>query len=474
MSRKEKVIVLCLFLAAFFLIKAPFYSQQPVGEEGFFAQIFFASPTKPNFLLRGRINGQETYGPSGHPSLIYEAQSGLGQIISSLVNFNSLSEKSSFFLVRLAFSLFQFVVWLSLLLVLLRDPPENSHRTLFWLLGAVIISPIAISLAIQLQVDGTVGVLAFGIVAMSMLIQVRGKVPKSLSYVLIFVGSLYIGCGKADWSVILLVTMLGSLFYFLLVRRLDSNIFIFLTLGMLGLVLGNVISYYYDPKMYLADRNMLLRMLNKANILGLSMPKHETVGSKGAFSLLEWLKITGLRMPFIIVNIGLVSSILILIKKRLKENHPFVMISVVFGLCSFFAYFLTTNFKYPESRFFAPSLVALSFALVAVFPSELTDKMKNVFKKAVIVMAAYTLILIIVAKVLNVSITLQAGVFLDKYYTKSYLDKFKGQDCVVRVPVSIGFNKPDIDFIHNGSGRAFAVKLAEKYGKRLCDMKKNN
>ena len=167
----KKVLFILFFILLYFATRACFYPTPLSGEEGMFAELIVNLPESPDTILSGRVDGKNTYNWPKHPLGIYSFLKTCGVMAQPYIM--GVDWKDDIAItprLRFIFSLFQFLLFMFLLLyiVLSRDWP--AHPLLIVILTAVIVSPISISTSWELQVDGGVGVLMHGLLGLALLI----------------------------------------------------------------------------------------------------------------------------------------------------------------------------------------------------------------------------------------------------------------------------------------------------------------
>ncbi len=102
--------ILIGFSLLYFGVRVPYYSHPIIGEEGLFADLFYAQPPGPDKLLLAKINGEEIYTAFNHPVPPYSFLAAIGKITNLVIPNSALDEVSKVRLIRFVFSLFQYAV----------------------------------------------------------------------------------------------------------------------------------------------------------------------------------------------------------------------------------------------------------------------------------------------------------------------------------------------------------------------------
>lgn len=447
MQNKAAKISLILFYAVlFFVARWHFYKSPLAGEEGMFAELFVNRPEAPDFLIHGRIDGRNLYHWPAHPAGMYYMVEGAGVLFSPLTNAVLWRDDAQITpVLRFLFSLIQFVLFGWVLLFLIYRKERLSLLSVL-IPVAVMISPTAIITSVNLQLDGSVGILMSGVFAMSLLYVSSSKLEKRMSWILLFVGSFFLALGKQEWSMIALAALVCAGLYMAIFRSRDSvNIkadTMMLAVVLAGLAAGNLFSYLLESRCYIGGLKIFWSFSEADKLL------------EGRFDLQKWLYVTEARLRWICIPLALigVSSLLAISKiKRLKVIEIFLLF---YGFILFAAYFVTS--WAPEARYFAPSMVVLTITVVALLPSKVNPK------------------LLTSVTVITVLMVAADGLFLYnnvvKKPRKPYFDASRinlGPDQVAILTTAEAWNKPDIDFVNYNAGKEVVETLARKFNKSL-------
>ena len=113
----------------------------------------------------------------------------------------------------------------------------------------------AILYSTSLQVDGSVGSLLTGLLALSLLAYRYKLIETRKSLLLVFACALFYGFGKNEWTLAFLAALIVS-FIFVFVRKNAftgnfRSVISLLSIALAGLLVGNLISYLFDPINYM-------------------------------------------------------------------------------------------------------------------------------------------------------------------------------------------------------------------------------
>ena len=212
---KHTFLFFLLFIFLYFVFRVPYLIAPLTGEEGILANIFYTQPPNPNYLIIGRINGIDIYTYPQHPAIIYEILSHFGLLWKMIINYKMLNIASLTFFVRLAFSMFQFLVVAVIALMTLqrRDIVLKDRITPFSSIVILAVSVPAMIISTFVQVDGSVGTLLSGLLAIALLGYRLNLFPIRIASIFIFLSSLLFGLGKNEWSLALLLALLLTAAY---------------------------------------------------------------------------------------------------------------------------------------------------------------------------------------------------------------------------------------------------------------------
>lgn len=448
--RLQKIIFLFLFVLLFFAVRLHFYRTPLFGEEGIFAALIVHQPENPKIQLGARIDGVNRYSKVSHPIGLYSVIKVSGSLFRpflAAVDWQNDAEITP--RLRFVFSLFQFVILLgiSLYIVFLRKWP--IHILLAAIFIAVTISPVALDTSWNLQLDGSVGVLMNGLLAVALMLLIRDNSLNIFTGTMLFATSVFLALGKQEWSIILLVALgISAVYYYVLKMKTSQPIkpyFIMLLIILAGLIAGNIISYLSMPEAYFGGIEVLWRFSRVEKILD----------GQTAIEAARFVTLTINRLQWICTSIALVVIFGISILNDRKWPKPAEFLLFIFGLGLFGAFFISLHNA--EPRYFAPSLVVLTMAAVAIFPQKMNTRYFRVIATITLLMFA------------------SSGVFLYArtivYPMKPYFDASDvplkpGQAAILSSGVA--WNKMEIDFVNSFAGKSRAKRYSdEKNNKEL-------
>ena len=223
---KHKYLWLLILPILYFLPRIPYLIIPLQGEEGIFAEIFYYQTPKPDYLLLARIDGSNIYGPPEHPAMMYEILSHYGLALKAIVNFSKFNTAALTFFIRLAFSMFQFLIFEIIAFVILQSRDNRSTLDKIFLLGWILIlavTPPAMMISTSVQVDGSIGSLLAGFLAISVLGYRLKLYSHRTAYIFVFISSFLFGLGKNEWSAALLLALILTGGYLLLTTRREKD-----------------------------------------------------------------------------------------------------------------------------------------------------------------------------------------------------------------------------------------------------------
>lgn len=421
-------------------------------EEGVFIEIFSKHPQKPNYVLYARINGVNQYVMPEHPAIIYELISNYGKFWQVFFNFDKLSWAAIAYLCRFAFSLYQFtIIGLMFLLLLQRKAlRENSTRYNILMVFIIIlaITPPVIEQSISLQVDGSVGSMLAGLLALS-IIGYRYKIySNATAYLLTFATSIFYGLGKNEWSIALIVAVLATMIFFYFISHSIeyeeySSGFLLLIFMAGGLVMGNLISYKFDPANYMGGVDVMLR-INKVS----------------SFNLFNAVLI---KAPLIYVNLLLFGILLFALTFALKKTDFILFLLFTWGSILFFGFVISSWAV--DVRYYSPSFVVFLAGIVAAYDY---FNSKNVFHMRVFLVAGF--VLFFAAFVYVKEHIPQAGIYNRMRFVVASVDRDNKQNlknCIPFMDMSEAL-LGGVDFISNSLSPQVAFEVAERFNKEVC------
>lgn len=268
----RRLVLSFMLILVYLLARVPFLESPLWGEEGMFAHILLEAPQGGATLIVGRVNGEAIHIHPEHPVTPYKLIALIGVPFKAIVQVDSLMPDSELVpLLRFTFSLFLLSVLISILW--LAYTPDSLHEPLArnpgpaLLILAVAISPLAVSTSTGLQIDAGPGILMVSILPVVILAFQQGWITGPSFVALAGVGALATGLSKQEWSLALLAAIAATLAYTRLLRCGDQykRNFAFVVLGstLSGLVLGNLLSYWYDSINYTGGFNVMTRIVEQ-------------------------------------------------------------------------------------------------------------------------------------------------------------------------------------------------------------------
>ncbi len=445
----KKIVFVSLFILLFFAARFHFYRTPLFGEEGIFAELVINQPENPNILLGGRADGENLYSPPSHPIELYSVIKICGSVFRpylAAVDWQNDAEITP--RLRFVFSLFQFVILLgvSLYIVFLRKWP--GHILLAAILAAVVISPIALKTSWNLQVDGSVGVLMNGLFGLALMLLLRKNSINIFTGGILFAASIFLGIGKQEWTMVLLVAMgISTVYFFVLKLKTSQKIkphLVMLLIILVGLIIGNITSYLCMPEAYLGGFRVMWDFSGAEKVFD----------GQTATEAARLVYLTIHRLPWICTSLALIaiSGLSVLSNRRWPKPVEFFLF--IFGLGLFGAFFISLHSSDP--RYFAPSLVVLTMATVAVFPQKINSRF-------FVMVAMITLIMFVSSGAFFYTRTIKRPTKV--YFDVKTIPLTSGQAAIISPGVA--WNKMELDFVNFYAGRWGAEWYSEKYNKKL-------
>lgn len=434
-------------VALYLLARLPFLAAPLTGEEGIMAAIVVNQPAGPNYTLIARIDGQDDYRVVSHPAPLYESMKLPAKLWPALSPEIAADDARVTPRLRLFFSLFQLLSWLAVGLMAVlatRSSGAVARNTLLVVIAATTVSPIALVTSTQLQVDGSVGAVMVSVMAGAVCLAALHAVGAGASYAVLAVAATTLGLGKQEWSLALLGALVLWVGALLAVRRRTRRavggplIAAAVILG--GLLLGNLLSYMYNPDAWLGGVSVMRRVAGHATVATGTGPS-------------QWLAVTGARLGMLVTCATLGVTLMILFTRHRRSIDPYAWLGLLLAGGLFGGYFISSWASDP--RYFVPSVLAMAFALVAALPRILdrTDR---------IVVLAAAIVLVVDAGVCIVD-------RIDSPPGPLPVHERDDRGCVPMLPVGEAWNKPDIDFVARSLGPEGATAHLAAYGKTLCE-----
>jgi hypothetical protein len=450
--RKRSILIIFIFIAFYFIARLPFLIEPLGREEGFHAFAFCCNPPAPKYLWVGIINGQDQFGPPQHPALIYETLGAFGTPWRALIDAARGGHPMRVtFILRLAFTLFQFIYFLLLLLLLANAKDIDWREWLMWLVVVLSIAPIAISISTSVQVDGSLGSLMVGLVTLSLLAYRYKLFSSKLIFALAFIASLFLGFGKNEWglSLLLSLALTGILIFFARRFYQDYDGFVsdltFLGTIAAGLIAGNLINYFFDSKNYVDGLRLMMALSGHKNTDFITM-------------LVARVKLLYLHL-LLIALVG--AGVLLSFRKKLDAVLFFVF---VWGGILFSAYFVTQAGGWQLQRYYAPSLVVLVAGVVLVSTYYSVSARRYVFA-ALVSISLVNSILFTGAQIGYFKDRLQVFIKMSKPSPQAQLS----DACVPRMNDGEAFvTRRTDEFIISSMGEVEREQLVGQFGKSIC------
>jgi hypothetical protein len=440
---------LLLFSVLYFAFRIPYLIAPLHYEEGIFAEIFYTQPPNHDYIFLGRISSNNLYMPTAHPAIIYELLTHYGLLWNVIVNYETSNITTLTFFIRLAFSMFQFLVIGVIVWMILQRRDSDSWKnriTIITWITILAVTPPAMIMSTSIQVDGSVGTLLAGLLAVALLGYRLKIYPERAAFIFVFISSLLFGLGKNEWSLALVLTLLLTVGYLYLMNRKNGDnksiktSWVLLGFIFTGLLLGNLISYLYDPEAYLGGFDVMFRI--------------------SKVSSYNFISFGFERLAFTYVNLLVLAFIAIVLIRSWKKADYILFLYFTLGVILFFAYFITSWAV--EPRYYAPSLiVGLAGAVVAY------EHLSSAKTRLLLWGISFVLLVITFRNVLEDKnrIRLYSQLGLPNYANSQITTIPSG--CIPRMGTGEAFGQK-FDFISNSLSPEDASRLAAKYGKEIC------
>ncbi|MBW8015193.1 MAG: hypothetical protein FVQ82_03330 [Planctomycetes bacterium] len=442
----KKIIFIASFVLLFFAVRLHFYRFPLTGEEGAFANIFVNQTHGPEFLQQGRSDGEDFYGFPRHPETLYNSLRIAGIVCSPIIKQVPYTDDMKITpVLRLLFSLFQFFILLGIGAYLCsRKKPVNILLAL--LLLAVAVSPTAIKTSVRLQIDGGVGILMNALFAAALLFIAKSDKRTFFRYVLLFCATFYLAAGKQEWSIILLTAIFAVgmflLFTRLLMRQQFNHEPKILAIIIVGIIAGNICSYLIGPVNYMGAFGVIRDFSRIENV------------ASNDISFMDWVRLRSSMTFWICTIIALITLSSIFVLQNIKKIRPPELLIWIYGLGLFGAFFFSKASLDP--RHFAPSLIILTFAVIALFPKKTAAKTFAAISIILFAMFASTGLHLFVSNFVNP---------IRPHFDPSTLN-LKADEIAILSPAQ-AWNKTDIDFINHFMGKRGVEDTAKKLNKKL-------
>jgi len=439
----KKYLFLVLLMLLYFLVRIPYYGIPPYYEEGCFTDLFYNHIVNPNYILIGKIDGVKIYVPPQHPALMYETISSYGKLWQVLLPFGSWNTIALGVFARFAFSIFQASIVFALILMRLKKNEAKTPLPLIACIVGLCLLPPVIWYSTSLQVDGSVGSLLTGLLALSLLAYRYKLIEARKSLLRVFACALFYGFGKNEWTLAFLAALIVS-FIFVFVRKSAftgnfRSVISLLSIALAGLLVGNLISYLFDPNNYMDGFGVMS---------GLGKP---------SLNILETMSWTH-RWKLVSLNLILLVAALAGLFPALKKHDIVYLLFFVWGAALLAGFFMSAHAL--DIRYYAPSFLVLLGILPLAY-----DQFDS--RRVSLLLWATTVIifLISVPKIIDGIQTLLSFKKMDLYSLNTTQAAPSITDCISAMGPGEAFITGD-DFISN----AYPDKstLLQKHGKTLC------
>jgi hypothetical protein len=339
---------------------------------------------------------------------------------------------------RLLFAALSLPVWLALVLL----ARATGRAAAIWLVMAALVSPLAILTSTQVQLDGSIGVLLTGPVVILLLAVALGRTLACWQTPLLLLAGACVGLGKQEWS----LALLGALIFWQLAhgwRRREAR-WRGGALLLLGLALGNALSFAFDPHNYLGGFRMMDRVIHAGMLAPGAEPFH-------------WLGGAVARLPMLVPLPLLVAAGWLWHRTALVPDQPAARHILAYFAGLLFLGFFASSWG-SDPRYFAPALLAATAAALAQLdrvPSPQTQRS--------------------VGLIIPLLLVLHTAVFFSwrALYPCTYryppipAATQVGQ-CLPLLSSAQAWNRLDVDFISDALDWNSASWLAKSKGRTLC------
>jgi hypothetical protein len=341
---------LLVLSVAFFAVRAPFIDRPLRGEEGTHAAVMVDRPRGPDYCLIGRIGHEQLKVLFEHPALMYEALRTVGALASPILVRSRQKDAVVVPRLRTLFSLFEFSVVLLLGILLVRERVEAISWPNWLLFVSALSMPLLVLTSTEQQMDGSVGVFMNGLCALAIGAAGLSRLSQRSRLALLFAGAAILGCGKQEWSLALLGTVVAWVAYLIVTRQsLLSGILPRVVLALLcGLLIGNLVSFLYDPVNYRGGYRVMTGISEGHAVWKMNWA--------------SYYKVTQEREQWWTVHLVLM-ALLLVESVASPQRRPFRVLGMIFGASLFFGFCLTGWNS--EARYYAPAAIVLLVTLLA-------------------------------------------------------------------------------------------------------------
>jgi hypothetical protein len=461
-------LIICLavvsIITTVFLATRSYYATEPaVDEDGVFTKIIMDNVKGPAYAFIARISDKDHYIYIAHPGIMYEVLKAPGFVLNMNRHKGDPIDQRTILSLRIAMSMFQYAVVVLLLFALLPRIEDRSARPQDWLpfgacaslILAWTMAPQSIIWSLDLQTDDTVGVLMVGALAIAALFASM-KPDSKLRLGLVFLAAAFCGCGKTTWTLCVLAAVCVSGFCSVVLRFIPKNKLRVVeaagiyTMIAAGTIIGNFISYRFDPENY---RRSLDRLV------GFAGSQTGSVVTNVALKLPDIWPILAL----LIVAFALLASDAFGKDSAADPGSLFLF---------FLAFFLTAHLIFGSwyfPRYFAPGSVA---ALISV-TSLLRRRISRSLLWGIVALSAVGTILAVqvihrrAVAVRNGMIT-QKRNLIDADNTRR-IDYARVHNCVPLLGIAYAVEHPNEEFVASSGGLEGARQLLPFFGRTPCD-----
>ena len=442
-------ILLAQLLVLFIATRTVFYVMPLVGEDGVFADLCVNRPAGPQMCLFGRVDGQKRYDLFLHPAPCYEAIRAAGWLCSWMIPAPPVPDNMVTPRLRFLYSLFQLSVWLVILVVLARPRVCSQSAARWAVLAAVIASPMAMVTSTQLQIDGSVGVVMNGLMAVAVMAVLSGSSPgvRGLSY--LACAGFVLGLGKQEWTICLLAALVAWAGY-IIVQGIRGKVALAefgrpILLILIGLAAGNLASYAYDPLNYMGGLKFLSEVCQRSTPISPN-----------------WSQVWPRYLSYMAATLPTIALLLVLIGwsvwRRRAGVRPVDVLLALFGLSLVVPFVVQSH--WPDPRYLAPGLVVLTVACMAMLPDAPGRGGKALIGLMVVIMAMHSLWFL--------KGQLE-GLCPERALAENQVKQVRdlsGKGFLVRLEHAVAWNKPELDYLAESMNPTDTQRFLEKYHKK--------
>lgn len=457
------IALLVIFIGIFLVARLPFFDEQLQGEEGVFAKILIQKVEGPNYVLAARVNGEEIFCLAEHPALMYETLGHVGRPVHKFL-FWLYKEVDSTRVIRFSLTLFQLIVWVGILAVLNLQLGSSISKSGYFFLLSLAVSPLAVSSSLTAQIDGSVGVIFCGAVALTNLYFCFSSTLSGKAFVILFLAGFVLGLGKQEWSISFLAASLLTLMFLFVLNERTLAPYQAIGLELIGVLCGNLISYTYDPSNYLGGIDVIGRIT--AVFLG-GRIKYNYVAQIFDATYSRLVFVAPLLLIGIVVGLFWLRLLFgISNNKEAGLRLGLITNNFLFFLCLFVGYF-SSPWCYNEPRYFAPSLMVGAATVAQLFGLRLISGTTLIFFATGLLLLIESSWFLGDAYLRSRTVTINPGITIQKR-EKCGDRSSTTQDCIPLIDIADVFDKREIDFVASSAGQIAAERLLKKYLKRLC------